>query len=119
MAAYTSDGAETRGRKRARKEVALCEFPHHQELWLEDGNVIIITSKSMAFRVHKSVLSKHSTVFKTTFLLPQPADEERMEGCSVVHVDDKPEVFENFLNVLYQCLRFVSNCAPSCISLLY
>jgi len=41
----------------------------HGVLWLPDGNVVLATD-SLLFRVHKSVLSLHSSVFKDMFDLP-------------------------------------------------
>jgi len=41
----------------------------HDALWLPDGNVVLATDKYL-FRVHKSVLSRHSSVFKDMFGLP-------------------------------------------------
>jgi len=39
---------------------------HHGVLWFPDGNVVLATD-SLLFRVHKSVLSLHSSVFKDMF----------------------------------------------------
>jgi len=42
---------------------------HHGVLWFPDGNVVLATD-SLLFRVHKSFLSLHSSVFKDMFDLP-------------------------------------------------
>ncbi|KAJ7698472.1 hypothetical protein B0H16DRAFT_1396489 [Mycena metata] len=56
------------------------------EYWFDDGN-IILQIESTQFRVAKSVLSMHSSVFRDMFSLPPfPADpdEPTVEGCPVV-----------------------------------
>lgn len=42
---------------------------HHDVLWFTDGNVVLETDTYL-FRVHKSLLSFHSTVFRDMFELP-------------------------------------------------
>ncbi|KAJ7043808.1 hypothetical protein C8F04DRAFT_1361149, partial [Mycena alexandri] len=53
------------------------------EYWFDDGN-IILQVESTQFRVAKSVLSMHSSVFRDMFALPLPADEPTIENCPVV-----------------------------------
>lgn len=114
MTADEIEGVNTRGQKRARSESPHCEIERNNDLWFEDGNVVFVARKSMAFRVHKSVLSRKSTVFKDMFAIPQPAEEEKIDGCAVVHVDDSPQVLKNFFELLYQGLEYVSTraCIP-------
>lgn len=45
------------------------------DLWFKDGNVILI-AEGTAFRVHQSLLSINSEVFRDMFSFPQPADTE-------------------------------------------
>ncbi|KLO16702.1 hypothetical protein SCHPADRAFT_869471 [Schizopora paradoxa] len=50
----------------------------HDIIWFSDGNVVIKTDAYL-FKVHKGVLSMHSTVFKDMFELPNvgnPVDED-------------------------------------------
>ncbi|KAJ7163147.1 hypothetical protein C8R46DRAFT_1352927 [Mycena filopes] len=51
--------------------------------WFNDGN-IILQVESTQFRVAKSVLARHSSVFRDMFTVPLPADERTIEGCPVV-----------------------------------
>ncbi|KAF7297677.1 BTB domain-containing protein [Mycena kentingensis (nom. inval.)] len=53
------------------------------EFWLDDGN-IILQVESTQFRVMKSFLAMHSTVFRDMFSVPLPPDEPLVEGCPVV-----------------------------------
>ncbi|KAI1787715.1 hypothetical protein LXA43DRAFT_1028058 [Ganoderma leucocontextum] len=72
------------------------------EVWLHDGNIVVI-SKNIAFRVHKSVLSLHSEVFRDLFLLPPPPGDEQstsFEGCPTVRMPDTPEDLRHLLLVV-------------------
>lgn len=56
--------------------------PKQKPLWFPDGNVVLATNR-MCFRVHKSVLSLYSTVFRDMFdlpIAPGPADDEPDAG---------------------------------------
>ncbi|CAA7261832.1 unnamed protein product [Cyclocybe aegerita] len=44
-----------------------------EDFWLDDGN-IILQAEGTQFRVHKSMLARHSTIFKDMFSFPQPAE---------------------------------------------
>ncbi|KZP06404.1 hypothetical protein FIBSPDRAFT_322892 [Athelia psychrophila] len=60
------------------------------EMWLDDGNIVIEADKTQ-FKVHRSLLSAHSHVFKDMFSIPQgpsSAEEPTVEGCPVVHLSD-------------------------------
>ncbi|KAJ7505144.1 hypothetical protein B0H11DRAFT_2154061 [Mycena galericulata] len=75
------------------------------EPWFEDGNVILATSAESptAFRVHRSVMARHSEVFESMFLVPQPSNEivETMDGCQVVRMWDLPLELSNLIIALY------------------
>lgn len=70
------------------------------DLWLEDGNVIFV-AENTAFRVHRSILSKYSEVFRDMFSIPQPADAEMLEGCPVVHLQDTKNDVAHVLSALF------------------
>ncbi|KAJ7698462.1 hypothetical protein B0H16DRAFT_1645075 [Mycena metata] len=53
------------------------------EYWFDDGN-IILQVESTQFRLAKSVLSMHSSVFRDMFSLPLPVNEPTIEGCPIV-----------------------------------
>ncbi|KLO16708.1 hypothetical protein SCHPADRAFT_994975 [Schizopora paradoxa] len=88
----------------------------HDILWLPDGNVVLATDVYL-FRVHKSVLSLHSSVFKSMFELPnvgQPLAEgnttgnarDTFEGLPLVNLfGDKGEDVEHLLRTVYE-LRY-------------
>jgi len=88
----------------------------HADLWFCDGSVIL-QADSTLFRVHKSQLSRRSTVFSDMFTLPQPpvmtthatlADETH-EGCPIVKLYDSAEDVANLLLALYDGPKFGNN----------
>ncbi|KAF8900736.1 hypothetical protein CPB84DRAFT_1778783 [Gymnopilus junonius] len=70
------------------------------KVWFEDGNVILQSGR-MQFRIHKSVISRHSKVFRDMFEVPQPEGEPTTDGCQVALVMDEANDWENVLLVLY------------------
>ncbi|KDR85999.1 hypothetical protein GALMADRAFT_109535 [Galerina marginata CBS 339.88] len=68
--------------------------------WFEDGNVILQV-ENIQFRVHRTVIARHSQVFRDMFGLPQPETETLVEGCPLVHVSDAVEDWENIFRILY------------------
>ena len=79
------------------------------DFWFEDGSIVIVI-ENVAFRIHQSLLSRHSDVFAGLFTVPQPANHENDEGddmmddCPVVHLSDTLADFTDVLRVLYQPL---------------
>lgn len=73
---------------------------HHNDLWFSDGSVVLRAEQTL-FRVHISFLSRHSTVFKDTFAIPQPQPLETIEGCAVVRMHDTAMDLSVFLRALY------------------
>src|SRR5262245_58972372 len=53
---------------------------------VDDGNVIIQTQEPIvAFKVHRSVLARHSEVFRSMFEIPQPpVSADVTEECQIV-----------------------------------
>jgi hypothetical protein len=79
------------------------------ELWLSDGN-LVIQADSTQFRVHRSVLSMHSNILKDCFGIPQPEEQETVEGCPVVRMSDFAADIECVFTLLYknhQCPIFL------------
>ncbi|KIM44191.1 hypothetical protein M413DRAFT_443222 [Hebeloma cylindrosporum] len=75
--------------------------------WFDDGNVIL-QAENTQFRVHRSVLSLHSNVFKDMFSVPQPTDPTTMsiaDGCPVITLSDKASDLEYVLSVFYENIR--------------
>lgn len=73
------------------------------DLWFDDGSVVLHVEDTQ-FRVHRTMLSKHSVIFRDMFAVPQPpaSDEEEMvEGCPVVLLPDSAQDWTIVLKVLY------------------
>ncbi|KAK7055121.1 BTB domain-containing protein [Favolaschia claudopus] len=73
--------------------------------WHLDGSVVL-QAESTQFRVHWSVLSLNSTFFQELQGLPQPLDEQKVEGCPVVELQDSAIDVQRLLDVLYSPLKF-------------
>ena len=80
------------------------------DFWFSDGSIVVIVEDT-AFRIHKSVLSKHSEVFANLFTIPQPDDlNEVVEGCPTVRlVNDDLSDFTDLVKALYEplCVFFL------------
>ncbi|CAA7266007.1 unnamed protein product [Cyclocybe aegerita] len=83
-------------------------FKRHESLWLEDGNVIL-QAEDTQFRVHRSMLARHSTIFKDIFSIPQQDQimDPIVDGCPVVSLSDSAEDLEHILLIFYDNHRFL------------
>ncbi|TFK82912.1 hypothetical protein K466DRAFT_555880 [Polyporus arcularius HHB13444] len=99
-------GSPSRKRPRPEAEesisqtVTVGEPQRDEELWLSDGNVVVVAQHAVAFRVHKSLLAQRSEVFRDLFSLPSSGTEETLDGCPVVHLIDPPDDLRHLLSVL-------------------
>ncbi|KAF8147474.1 hypothetical protein B0H34DRAFT_736564 [Crassisporium funariophilum] len=76
------------------------------ELWFPDGSVVL-EAENKHFRVHKGVIAAHSSVFKDMFdSLPSAGDEERVEGCAVIHLANPAESVQHFLMAIFNASFF-------------
>ena len=91
-------------------------YPRHPEMWLEDGNLVLVASHTTAFRVHRSVLARHAAVFADMFSLPQPPrdvgvaeteSKDTYQGCPVVFLTDAAAETRCFLKAIhdYRCVK--------------
>lgn len=82
------------------------DYTSHRTLYFDDGNIILSCGRTM-FRVHRSLLCKHSPTFRD---LLQPPDEDRkpklLRGCIHIILDDAADDIEALLNVIYEGMRF-------------
>ena len=73
--------------------------------WFEDGNIVLVTStddSSIAFKIHRSVLARHSEVFKSMFEIAEPPQHnESGERCPVVYMHDVPLELSSLIKALY------------------
>ncbi|KAF9818297.1 hypothetical protein IEO21_02925 [Rhodonia placenta] len=70
------------------------------DLWYDDGSVVLI-AQDRAFRVHRSILSQQSSVFRDMFSIPQSSDVMNMDGCPIVELADDALMLEHLLRAIY------------------
>ncbi|KAJ7650021.1 hypothetical protein FB45DRAFT_7731 [Roridomyces roridus] len=87
------------------------EIVHSSEIWHSDGSVVLQAGCTQ-FRVHWSVLSLHSSFFRDLQGLPQPPDEPKVDGCSVIELSDSSDDVETVLKALYDPLFFLQPSLP-------
>ena len=81
-------------------------FPGHlvrSDFWFRDGNIVIIAGAA-AFKVHRGQLERHSEVFNDLFSVPQPKEQDLIDGCAYVELQDCPLDVFYFLSALYDGL---------------
>ncbi|KAJ6567010.1 hypothetical protein B0H19DRAFT_990737 [Mycena capillaripes] len=71
-----------------------------QDLWFEDGNLVIQAGDSQ-FRLFRGILAARSSVFEDMISFPQPHDSELVEGCPVVYLSDSPIEVRAFLRAIF------------------
>ncbi|CAA7266041.1 unnamed protein product [Cyclocybe aegerita] len=73
--------------------------------WFDDGNVILQAQQTQ-FRVHRSMLVRHSTVWKDMFAVLQPEGKSGSENdCPVVHLSDRASDVEHVMAIFYDNLK--------------
>lgn len=78
---------------------------HCSSLWFSDGNVII-RCRGVAFRVHRSLLSRASETILGT--VEEEAVSAEYAGCTVLSLEeDYPFDVEHFLRAIYEEKRCV------------
>ena len=77
------------------------------DLWLPDGNVIV-QAEGTQYKVHRSILAIHSSVFDDMFSIPQPSGGPLVEGCPIVHLSDTAGDITIMLDAIYR-RRYVSS----------
>ncbi|KIY46518.1 hypothetical protein FISHEDRAFT_75541 [Fistulina hepatica ATCC 64428] len=88
-----------------------------EDVWLSDGNVIICAAgpssgsdcdTRVLFKVHRSILSRHSAVLHDMFGLPLTySAEEAYEGVPLVYMHDDPVDVQNLIHALYNHESFL------------
>ena len=68
-------------------------------LWFDDGNHVI-QAENYQFRIHRGILSARSPVLRRVFSEPREATMG-IEGCPVMHLQDRGEDVKNFLMAIY------------------
>ncbi|KAJ6490162.1 hypothetical protein DFH09DRAFT_1053808 [Mycena vulgaris] len=88
-------------RRRTDEESPEPELLRSDDYWFDDGN-IILQVESTLFRLTKSMLSLHSSVFRDMFMMPLPTDEPTVDDCPVVILSgDTPQDWTHLLGAIY------------------
>ncbi|KDQ56623.1 hypothetical protein JAAARDRAFT_36100 [Jaapia argillacea MUCL 33604] len=95
------------GKRRRTSSEDQGESLRRSDIFYEDGSVVL-QAESVLFRVHRSILASYSDVFRDMFSLPQPSTDEKIEGCSIVHLSDRAEDLKHLLKTLYDW-RYLHN----------
>ncbi|GJE99526.1 hypothetical protein PsYK624_157920 [Phanerochaete sordida] len=76
--------------------------PRCEKLWLRDGNVILV-AETLAFKVHASVLERHSVVFGELLAEEDPArgHTETHDNCRVLRTSDWGPELAQLLHIMY------------------
>ncbi|KAJ7829987.1 hypothetical protein B0H14DRAFT_2808292, partial [Mycena olivaceomarginata] len=83
-----------------------------QDLWFEDGNLVIQAGNSQC-RVYRGVLATRSLVFQDMLSFPQPSDSELVDGCPLVGLTDTEEEVIPFLKAIFLPEFFMPFPAPT------
>lgn len=80
----------------------------HSSLYLTDGNICLAAVETgenkkewIMFRVHQSILSIHSPIFRDMLALPSGDNIEQFEGVPLVRLPDNASDIEAVLEALY------------------
>lgn len=70
-------------------------------LWFDDGSVVV-AAKGKAFKVHRSILTRRSEVFKELLSDAAVAQlTETLEGCPILRVEDDGDDIEELFEIIY------------------
>ncbi|KAJ7693297.1 hypothetical protein B0H17DRAFT_850237, partial [Mycena rosella] len=81
--------------------------------YAEDGNIVLAAkdseNRTIYFRLHRSILVKHSLVFADMFAMPPPPTAEKYDGVPLVEMPDDADGLRTLIALLYD---------PQCISVI-
>jgi hypothetical protein len=76
-----------------------------QQFWFEDGNIVLEVEGTL-FRIHRSIMGKHSKVFKDMFSIELPSAGPDQpctpDGCPIVSLQDPRDDLELYLKIIYE-----------------
>ena len=84
-------------------DTASLSIQRSEDFWYEDGNIVLI-AQEVAFKVHRSILSRSSEVFRDMFAAAHPDPPEPfsiLTECPVVHLSDTADEIKIFLDIMY------------------
>ena len=66
-----------------------------------EANIILRSSDQINFRVHKSLLAMSSPFFEHLLSLPQPPDDDLVDGLPVVQLPEDADLLNSLVSLLY------------------
>lgn len=82
-------------------EPTKAESPPPEDFNMRNTDVILRSSDGSSFRVHRLVLTTASPFFDDLFLLPQPDEDETIDGIHVICLPEEKEVLHSLITMLY------------------
>ena len=73
---------------------------HDDVYWFPDGSIVLV-AQNCAFRVYHGILMMQSPIFRDLLSLPQPHHAAKVEGCSVVHLEDSAADVQELVRFLF------------------
>ena len=80
--------------------------------------MILQSSDLVKFRVRRSILATSSPFFHDLFSLPQPSDQEVVDGLPVLHLPEDAEVLSSLVTMLYPVPPEIPDSVDSILTLL-
>ena len=80
------------------------EHRQHQELWFDDGNVVLVAGNTW-FKLYRGILARYSSVFRDLFQVADASAGDTIQNCPVVHVTDNPDHLVLFFVLMYDGAR--------------
>ncbi|KAI9441837.1 hypothetical protein H4582DRAFT_1420715 [Lactarius indigo] len=68
---------------------------------IPDANIIVRSSDKVDFHVHKSLLAMSSPFFKYLLSLPQPPDDELVDGFPVIQLSEDADLLNSLISLIY------------------
>ncbi|KAJ7806102.1 hypothetical protein B0H14DRAFT_2382146 [Mycena olivaceomarginata] len=100
------------GGARERTEVAASPGQEVQELWFDDGNIVLRAGGSL-YRVYRGILTSRSSVFQAMLSLAPPPNSELVEGCPLIELADPEVEVTPFLRAIFEPEFFLLSPAPT------
>lgn len=73
---------------------------HDEEFWFQDGNVVLLASDTVAFRVYSGLLSFQSPVLRNMLSSPDTGSAAQIDGVRVVQVLESSHDWKHLLRIL-------------------
>jgi hypothetical protein len=80
---------------------ATATLPADEGMVVHDADIVLRSSDLVTFRVHKLILASSSQFFKDMFSLPQPSNDEMVDGLPVVSLSEDAEIVRGLITMLY------------------